>query len=374
VSSLFLFAWLGAWSATAAAPAPPAPEITLDERIVEVHELLEQYPDVPELHVELGNLYLAKNWDKDAARSYRRALSLDGRNLDARYNLGVIHLLNRDFRRAASAFQQVVKKSSKHARAHFNLGAANEGLRRHDEAIESYKRAFELEPGLREVHNNPALATSNLIYLSQVKLYLETSGSTALPVAAPDWQAALAEAEARPGAGVAPGARARVEEKPLPQGWLGQRKMERAARKKEKAAAREAKRAEKKARKAEKKASKEGEPVEKAPALEGTSEVPPKEALKEGEEAAPLTREERREQRRMERAARKEEKAAAREAKRAEREARKEKRAAERAAEKEAKRLEKEAEKARKAEEKEKEESQKEDAAPEGNSSSKPSS
>lgn len=163
----------------------PLPTYASDTLIQDLEIAAQKHSDDSGAFLRLGNAYLNANRDNEALNAFETARSLDPGSEIPHYNIGVTHLLNRDFRRAASAFQKAIKLAPAFAEAKYNLGASYEGLNQHTNAVNAYKEAFELNIELSDIKNNPALANSSLTYLASMKLYQETSGSAALPVMAP---------------------------------------------------------------------------------------------------------------------------------------------------------------------------------------------
>jgi tetratricopeptide (TPR) repeat protein len=62
--------------------------------------------------------------------------------------LGFEHLERGDYERAEAEFQKVLAADSTSAKAHYGIGRVYSGRGRHGEAIESYRRAAEIEPEL----------------------------------------------------------------------------------------------------------------------------------------------------------------------------------------------------------------------------------
>jgi len=62
-----------------------------------------------------------------------------------------------------------------------NLGANFDQRGDYDDAIDSYQRAIELDPGLLDVRNNPQVASNRHLAAILVKSYLDRGGSAVLP-------------------------------------------------------------------------------------------------------------------------------------------------------------------------------------------------
>ena len=92
--------------------------------------------------------YEAQRWHQ-AGAALEQSLSLDSRQAEAWYRLGnVREEQGRDDLEAAACFEKAVALDTSHARAWNNLGSAQQRLGRDDQAIASYRKAMQADPGL----------------------------------------------------------------------------------------------------------------------------------------------------------------------------------------------------------------------------------
>jgi len=124
----------------------------LDEAEAIYRALLEKAPDVPEVHVNLGFVYAAREDWADAEASYLRALELRPGAPDAVAALATVY---RETGRQQEALDLVEKTASENpgdARAQLNKGiyliAANENER----AIEAFEAAIAVDPAMAEAY------------------------------------------------------------------------------------------------------------------------------------------------------------------------------------------------------------------------------
>ncbi|WP_456618287.1 MULTISPECIES: O-linked N-acetylglucosamine transferase, SPINDLY family protein [unclassified Bradyrhizobium] len=92
---------------------------------------------------------------REAQAAYRQLLQLAPNQFIALHMLGVLESDAKNYQQAELLLSRAVAVDPRSADAHMTLGVALNGLRRHDEACESYRRALALRP-------NYALALSNL--------------------------------------------------------------------------------------------------------------------------------------------------------------------------------------------------------------------
>jgi predicted TPR repeat methyltransferase len=94
--------------------------------------------------------YEARDWDR-AGLALERSLALDARQAEAWYRLGnVREEQGRDDMQAAACFEKAVALDASHARAWNNLGSAQQRLGHAEQALASYRKAMQAEPGLAQ--------------------------------------------------------------------------------------------------------------------------------------------------------------------------------------------------------------------------------
>jgi tetratricopeptide (TPR) repeat protein len=126
----------------------------LDEAAAAYQQMLLLWPDVPELHINLG--VVLKNQGKldEAAEQYRQALALGPNLADAHNNLGNILRQQGKLDQAAARFEQAIALRPDYAEAHNNLGVIFWHQNKLDEAVARYQQALALKPNFAEAHNN----------------------------------------------------------------------------------------------------------------------------------------------------------------------------------------------------------------------------
>ena len=104
---------------------------------------------------------------REALRLCRHLLKAQGEDDDLLHLAGTIAAELGDHAEAAEFLTPLVAHRPDHVDAHYNLGNAQLALGHVDLAIESYRRAIELEPSLAEPHNNLGIALAALGRLSE---------------------------------------------------------------------------------------------------------------------------------------------------------------------------------------------------------------
>ncbi|MBT3367019.1 MAG: tetratricopeptide repeat protein [Nitrospina sp.] len=149
-------------------------------------QALEKNPGLPETHVNMGVVYEKMGQKKKAIAVYQKALELDKTNAMAHYNLGVIYAKEKDYpkaidewetalkfdrkdesilnslawgyeklgkrKKALAKLKQSIKLSPYDSKTHFSSGRIKYDLEDFDEAIESFKKAVQLDPSFGEAY------------------------------------------------------------------------------------------------------------------------------------------------------------------------------------------------------------------------------
>lgn len=112
-------------------------------------------------HIFDGNKKADAEAYVEAEKSYRKALSLAPEKVEALYNLGNTHFLDKQYDEASQRFFQTQKfaksKDSKH-RAFHNMGNVYMLKKEYQKAVEAYKNALRNNPADEETRYNYALA------------------------------------------------------------------------------------------------------------------------------------------------------------------------------------------------------------------------
>jgi membrane associated rhomboid family serine protease/Flp pilus assembly protein TadD len=162
------------------------------EAIRELQIAIRQHPDYVPAHFALAHAYFDSSQFSLAETELNRVLELEPGHAGARYELGMVYLHQERTQPAKDIFSELVRSDKDDAYAHLGLGmtlAAEEDQRA---AVEEYKLAAELEPGLSSVFYHLGLAEAKLknydAAISALRKQQDRAGDDA------DTERALAEA------------------------------------------------------------------------------------------------------------------------------------------------------------------------------------
>ncbi|HSE98047.1 MAG TPA: tetratricopeptide repeat protein, partial [Blastocatellia bacterium] len=122
-----------------------------DEAIAEFKKAIALDPKYPRTHYNLGLSYLLKDGTlmlKEAAAEFRTELKINPEEFLPIYNLGLVCVVERQYEEAARLLEKAVALRPQNPDARLFLGNAYHGLREYEKAIESLRKAFELNPNL----------------------------------------------------------------------------------------------------------------------------------------------------------------------------------------------------------------------------------
>ncbi|MEM6719794.1 MAG: tetratricopeptide repeat protein [Bacteroidota bacterium] len=101
----------------------------------------------------------------DAEAEYRKAISKDGENVAAKYNLGNVYYENESYEEAFNRYKQASEvattKAEKH-KAYHNMGNVFMNNKEYEKAVAAYKKALRNKPSDDETRYNFALAKDML--------------------------------------------------------------------------------------------------------------------------------------------------------------------------------------------------------------------
>jgi tetratricopeptide (TPR) repeat protein len=135
----------------------------LDDSILRLREEIQTRPDVSELHANLGVKLWEKRFPKDAVREFKKAVKLDKRNYQARFNLGLAYeALGENFK-AWRAFKRTLHYKPGHDLAHYHLGMIYEKWGFHRAAVSRYAKAVVFNPGILDPKYNAAIVYNEVL-------------------------------------------------------------------------------------------------------------------------------------------------------------------------------------------------------------------
>lgn len=115
------------------------------------------HPRSSELYSNLGIIQLAQNERRDAVKSFREALSINGNDSVAAANLGAIYVQEKDYNKALIVLDTAYKRGVRDARTMSNYGAALTAARRYDEAEKIFSSALKDQNNNKEAMLNYAI-------------------------------------------------------------------------------------------------------------------------------------------------------------------------------------------------------------------------
>lgn len=104
---------------------------------------------------------LAQNQPKDAAAFYKKLLTFNAADLDARSGLGRAQYQAKDFTGAEATYRDIIARDPKNASAFNDLGVVLEAKKDRKAALEAYAQAIQLQPNHSEAKSNLARLRSN---------------------------------------------------------------------------------------------------------------------------------------------------------------------------------------------------------------------
>ncbi len=145
----------------------------LDEAAAVYRKILAAWPDVAEVHANLGLLLARQGNLDDAVAELERAVALKPELVQGHITLGEIFLQQDKLDQAVARYEQVLALEPDLAEVHYNLGSLLVRLGRLDEAAAHFERAAALRPDLAEAHNNLGIVRGNQGKLDQAMASFE---------------------------------------------------------------------------------------------------------------------------------------------------------------------------------------------------------
>lgn len=121
------------------------------EALGALQEALRRWPEEPVFWVLLGDTYLALGQEAEARRAYSRAGQGEA---DLPLRLGDEARRQGDWSRARAYYEQALREKSPSARVYNALGECLTGEGREAEALDAFRRAAQLDPGLGAAYAN----------------------------------------------------------------------------------------------------------------------------------------------------------------------------------------------------------------------------
>jgi tetratricopeptide (TPR) repeat protein/protein-L-isoaspartate O-methyltransferase len=132
------------------------------EAATELAGLVRRNPEIPELRLELGNLYQRCKQPAAAAKAFEAAIRLAPERAEAHYNLGVVHHRQGRQRQAEACYREAICRNRTFDPAHNNLGNLLFEEGRAEEAAAALDDAIDVNPQNADAHYNLANARKAL--------------------------------------------------------------------------------------------------------------------------------------------------------------------------------------------------------------------
>lgn len=126
----------------------------LDEAMATYRHAIELDPRLIDAHLNLGNLHRARGELDAAIAAYRRVLEIAPNHAAAFNNLGNVYTQQNKKPEALECYRAAVRENPGFALAHFNLSGALQESGQLDAALYHCHRATELDPSNPEAHNS----------------------------------------------------------------------------------------------------------------------------------------------------------------------------------------------------------------------------
>ncbi|MBI5892110.1 MAG: tetratricopeptide repeat protein [Deltaproteobacteria bacterium] len=135
-------------------------EGNLPSALKELTAAVEKNPDDVAYHNAFGLAYYYRDLDNDAIKHFKEAIRLDSKFSEARTNLGVVYLKQKRWDDAISEFQIAAANIFYTAAetAYTNMGWAYFQKGDNEKAIDSYRKAINVNPRYSLAYNNLGLA------------------------------------------------------------------------------------------------------------------------------------------------------------------------------------------------------------------------
>lgn len=118
-----------------------------DKALEELKDIVRNFSDEYAAYFELGNYFLRHSIPLEASAAYIRALQMDNRSHEAAHNLGLAHMMSREYDKAVKALETAVKLKPDHLESHIVLASARMESGRVAEAAADLEILWKLNRG-----------------------------------------------------------------------------------------------------------------------------------------------------------------------------------------------------------------------------------
>lgn len=129
--------------------------------------------------VEKGRMLADKGRNPEALELLTRARQQAPKDPDVHYNLGVLYVRLAQHEAAITSFREALKLDADMARAQNNMGVAFDKLHKGEDAMKAFSKAVEIDPRFADAHYNLGLASFKLRKFKEARTALEKALSIA---------------------------------------------------------------------------------------------------------------------------------------------------------------------------------------------------
>jgi tetratricopeptide (TPR) repeat protein len=123
-----------------------------DEAIALYQKILEKAPVLPEVHFNLGVVYMHKEDWSNAEACFQRVIELNPDQLEAYLALGETYLVSNQIEKAVPFLSNAAAKYPDNVSLQFNLGLACFNTNRSTEAMQAFTKVRDLDPAREETY------------------------------------------------------------------------------------------------------------------------------------------------------------------------------------------------------------------------------
>jgi tetratricopeptide (TPR) repeat protein len=128
------------------------------EAVKHYEKVLEMNPGDSGAYINLGVAYQSLGMADDAIAMFKEAIRIDSQNPITYQNLGMVYEeILHDHEKAVSFYKKAIDLNCKAPEVYFNLGVAYSSMKMLDEAIDSYRKAVQVDPNFAAAYGNIAV-------------------------------------------------------------------------------------------------------------------------------------------------------------------------------------------------------------------------
>lgn len=146
----------------------------LDEAMAVYRELEAKHPDMPQVHYNIGTVYVRQEKWPEAAAALQKAVELDAHNTQARVLLATTYQQLGRTDEALAAMEKLKAENPENPRFHYEIGVLHLNAKRYDEAFAAFEEVRKTDPANVDVLYLLGTISLNLGQVEQAAEYLES--------------------------------------------------------------------------------------------------------------------------------------------------------------------------------------------------------